>query len=326
MGQNLGWGTIHIVMKILKAVFNLLKDTFQGWQRANSAMLAAALAYYAIISLAPLLVIIVSVAGLLYDRVDVREVILENVRSLAGSQVSEITQSLFESANRTPGGGLTAVISVGVLVYTASVLFAKLKEAINTLWNIAPDPDKGVILTIWTQARSILIVLLMGVILMIFMALSTVLVTLNQFIASLPPFGILPQVGAFFEYLPRLNFGVVLLIFTIFFTAVFKLLPDAKIAWRDVLLGAFVTGLLFTLGEFLIGFYLGRVSPGSAFGAASAVIVILIWIYYSMQIILFGAEFTQVYANRYGKGIAPASTAVEVVRELKDPDQDAEGE
>jgi len=296
---------------VIKSLFFLLKDTFQEWQNANPSMLAAALAYYAIFSLAPLLVVAVSVTGLVYDSLAARALILESIQHVAGSQATEMAQTLFESASRTPGGNLTPIIGLGVLVYAASILFVKLKIAINVIWGIVPDPRRAILLTVWAQARSILMVFAFGVLLILFMSLSTFLVFLHHFLSSIPQF------DSILESLPRADFWVMWLMFTLFFALVFKTLPEVKISWRDVALGGFVTGLLFTIGEFTMGFYLGRVSLGSTFGAASSVIVFLVWVFYSMQIILFGAQFTQIYANRYGRGIHPANHAVRVVRELK---------
>ncbi len=300
------------MMKTIKSLFFLLKDTFQDWLRANPSMLAAALAYYAIFSLAPLLVVAVSVTGLVYDSLTARKLILTSIQQIAGSQVAEMAQVVFESASRTPGGSLTPIIGIGVLVYTASILFVKLKIAINVIWGIIPNPRRALLLSVWAQARSILMVFALGLLLILFISLSTFIVFIHHFLSSIPQF------DHILENLPKADFWVMLLIFTLFFALVFKTLPEVKISWRDVALGAFVTGLLFTIGEFAIGLYLGRVSLGSTFGAASSVIVFLVWVYYSMQIILFGAQFTQVFANRYGHGIHPANHAVLVVRELKD--------
>ena len=302
-------------MALLKSIYRLFIDTYQGWQKANSPLLAAALAYYAIFSLAPLLVVALSIADLAYDQLAARQVILSNVQRIAGQQVMEAIQSILENASQTPASGLIAIISLIVLIYTASVMFVKLKLAINILWGIAPDPRRLLLLSVWSQVRSILLVFTLGLLLILFMATSTLIVTLHQVIAALPRYSLL------LEYLPQADFGIVLLLFTLFFAIVFKTLPEAKISWRDVLLGAFVTGFFFTIGEFLIGFYLGKVSHASTFGAAGSLTLILIWIYLSMQIILFGAEFTLVYANRYGSGIEPAGMAVRVIRLLGESDK-----
>jgi membrane protein len=299
-------------VKIIKAILSLLQETFRGWQEANGSLLAAALAYYAITSLAPLLVIIVSIAGLVYDEAVVRDLLADEVGKVVGSQGVSLTLTIFESASRIPVGGLATVLSLAVMAFMASMLFVRLKQAINALWGIAPHPEKGWIVTLRTHSLSILMVLLIGLMLLVSMTVSTFLVFLNHYLATMP------QVADILQRLPEADFGMVFLLFTLLFTIAFKTLPEVQIAWRDVWLGAAVTGLILTLGEFLIGYYLARVNPGGAFGAASSVIVILIWVYYSMQIILLGAKFTQVFSNRYGSRVLPSAKAVRIIRNLED--------
>ena len=299
-------------MKIIKAIISLLQETLRGWQEANGSLLAAALAYYTITSLAPLLVIMVSIAGLVYDEATVRGMLADEMSKVVGTQGASLTLTIFESASRTPVGGLATGLSLVVMVIMASMLFVRLKQAINALWGIAPHPQKGWIVRLRTHSLSILMVLLIGLLLLVSMTVSTFLVFLNHYLATIP------QVEVWLGQLPEADFGMVFLLFTLLFAIAFKTLPEVQIAWRDVWLGAAVTGLVFTVGEFIIGFYLARINPGGAFGAASSVIVILIWVYYSMQIILLGAKFTQVFSNRYGSRVLPSTKAVRIIRNLED--------
>ncbi len=284
-------------MKIIKAIVSLLNETFRGWQETNGSLLAAALAYYAITSLAPLLVIMVSIAGLVYDKTFVRHMLAAEMSKVVGSQGASLTLTIFESASRTQVGGLATALSLVVMVFMASMLFVRLKQAINVLWGIAPHPEKGWIVTLRTHFLSIMMVLLTGLLLLVSMTVSTFLVFLNHYLATMP------QVEVFLQRLPEADFGMIFLLFALVFAIAFKTLPEVQIAWRDVWLGAAVTGLMFTLGEFVIGYFLARLNPGGAFGAASSVIAILIWVYYSMQITLLGAKFTQVFSNRYGSRV-----------------------
>jgi membrane protein len=299
-------------VRIIKALLSLLNETFQGWQEANGSFLAAALAYYTITSLAPLLVIMVSIAGLVYDESIVRGMVAAEMSKVVGSQGASLTLTIFESASRIRVGGLATGVSLAVMAFMASMLFVRLKQAINALWGIAPHPEKGWIVRLRTHSLSILMVLLIGLLLLVSMTVSTFLVFLNHYLANMP------QLAVLLQRLPEADFGMVFLLFALLFAIAFKTLPEVQIAWRDVWLGAAVTGLAFTLGEFLIGYYLARMNPGGAFGAASSVVAILIWVYYSMQIILLGAKFTQVFSNRYGSRVLPSTRAVRIIRNLED--------
>ena len=188
----------------------------------------------------------------------------------------------------------------------ASIMFVQLKRAINFMWGIDAQPGEGIVVIIQTQLLSLAIVVGAGLLLLASMAFSTASGIITQFFNFLPP--------QFSAALPRVHAGLTWLIFTLAFAVLFKLLPDAIISWKDVWLGAAVTSALFTLGETFIGWYLGRIDLGVAFGAASSIILILIWIYYTMQIILFGAKFTQVYANKYGSQVRPSSRAELVIQ------------
>jgi membrane protein len=299
-------------VKIVKAILSLLQETFKGWQEANGSLLAAALAYYTITAMAPLLVISVSVAGLVYDEKVVRYLVASEMSKVVGAQGANLTLTIFESAGQTHVGGLATGLSLLVMVYAASMLFVRLKQAINALWGIAPHPEKGWIVRLRTHFLSLLMVLMIGLILLVSMTVSTFLVFVNHYLAAVP------QLAQVFQKLPEADFWIVFLLFAILFTIAFKTLPDVQIAWRDVWLGAAVTGLIFTLGEFVIGYYLARMNPGGAFGAASSVIVILIWVYYSMQLILLGAKFTEVFSNRYGSRVLPSTKAVRIIRNFED--------
>jgi membrane protein len=296
-------------MKATKAIYYLTRDTIDGWTKANGTLLAAGLAYYAIFSLAPLLVIAVSVAGLVFRKSDVTERLVKEISIVVNPRMAIAVQRAIESNNFTRGSEFATVLSVLVMLIGASILFVQVKRAINFLWGIAPQPGQGLFIVIRTQFLSFVMVLVIGVLLVVFMVVSTILVSLNQFLNFLPQ--------NIKEVLPEADFGLIFVGFVMLFALTFKLLPDAKIAWRDVWLGAVLTSVAFTVGELLIGFFLGETSLSGAYRAAGSVLLILVWVYYSMQILLFGAKFTQVYANRYGSKVLPSKKAALIIQNLE---------
>jgi len=296
-------------MKVAKAIYYLLRDTVDGWTKANGTLLAAGLAYYAIFSLAPLLVIAVSVAGLVFSESDVTERLVQEISLAVNPRVAIAVERAIESNNFTRGSEFATVLSVLVMLIGASILFVQVKRAINLLWGIAPQPGQGLFIVIRTHFLSFVMVLAIGVLLVVFMIVSTILVSLNQFLDSLPQ--------NIREILPEADFGLIFIGFVLLFALIFKILPDAKIAWRDVWLGAVLTSVAFTVGELLIGFFLGETSLSGVYRAAGSVLLILVWVYYSMQILLFGAKFTQVYANRYGSKVLPSKKAALVIQNLE---------
>lgn len=292
-------------MKLLRAIYALVKETLEGWSQANGNMLAAALAYYAIFSLAPLLVIALAMAGTVFEEAAITIALLKQVGGMVSPDVELALRTIIQNINHYPRSGIAAAISIGVLGISASILFVQLKRAINFLWGIVPQPGKGLIIIIKTHFLSLVMVLIIGLLLIAAMVLGTLLVYMDQIVTIIP---------AFQDVVPQVNFGLMVLAFSLFFALIYKTLPDAEIDWEDVWLGAAVTSVFFTLGEFLIGFYLSRTNLGSAYGAASSFFVVLAWVYFSMQIILFGAKFTQVYADRHGSKVRPDKRTDLIIR------------
>jgi membrane protein len=230
--------------------------------------------------------------------------LVHEISSYVSPQVADAIQSAIENIHQVWFSGYAAVISILITVVTASILFVQLKRAINFMWGIVPHPGKRLHITLRTHFLSFIMVLVTGVLLLTAMVVSTALVSFNQRLHLLYP--------AIDAVLPDGDFGLIFIGFTLLFALIFKTLPDAHIAWKDVWLGAVVTGVLFTLGEYLIGYYLGRINLG-VYGAVGSIFLILLWVYYTMQIILFGAKFTQVYANRHGSRLKPSVRAGLVV-------------
>jgi len=283
--------------------WSVLKQTIQEWQRDKVSRLAAALAYYTAFSLAPVLVIAIAIASFLFDQSMVQTRIIEQLRSLLGDNGAELIQEMLTSAQSQESGSFWAtVISVGLLILGASGLFIQLQDALNTVWNVVPRPDAGMWRLIRDRLLSFGMVLVIGFLLLVSLLLSAGLSAASSLFGDT----LLGWALGWQILNAVVSFGIVALLFGL----IYKILPDATISWSDVRVGALITALLFTLGKALIGLYLGNSSVASAYGAAGSFVVLLLWIYYSAQILLFGAEFTQVYANRFGSPIRPDENSV----------------
>lgn len=300
-------------MKYIKEAFSLFRETYLGWSQANSVMLAAALSFYTLLSLAPLLFIAVSVAGMIFSERAVTETLIKEVSTMVSPQTALALRTVLESRGFPRGSGLATTAGVIATLIGASLMFVQLKNAINLLWGIAPHPKHGLFVRVRTHFLSFLMIFVVIVLLLGLMVASTMLVSLNQFLQFLPA----PLV----ERLPEADFGLTFIGFIALFAVIFKALPDAETSWRDVLIGAAATSVLFTLGGFLFGVYLGNVALFSAYGATASVILILVWVNFSMNIILFGAKLTQVLANRYGSQVVPSKRAARILHRL-DIDRD----
>lgn len=286
----------------IKSSFSMIKETFKEWMEDRAPLQAAAMAFYTIFSLAPLLLIIISVAGLVFGREAAQGALVGQLRGLLGDQGAEMIQTMIANAHKSGASIITTIIGIVTLLLGASGVFGHLQEMLNTIWDVKPAPNRGIMGAIRSRFLSFSMVLGVGFLLVVSLVLSAALAALTQYLGT-----ILPGADALWH---AVNFVVSFLVITLLFAMIFKVLPEAKVAWRYVWLGAVVTALLFTAGKFLLGLYLGQSAVGSTFGAAGSLIIILLWIYYSAQILFLGAEFTQVYARRRGAGIRPAEGAV----------------
>ena len=290
-------------------VFKLIKATFDDWMEDNALRLSAALAYYSTFSIAPLLVIAISVAGLVLGEEAVRGELGQQLQSYIGKQAAEGVQTMVQSASKPSDGWLGATIGFATLMLGAAAIFGQLKDALNTIWEVKAKGGGGV----WGFLRARLlnfgVVLVIGFLLLISLLLTTALAAMSGYVEHF--IGVPSFLGAMVGFV--ISFGVV----TTLFAFIFKVLPDAEIEWRHVWIGAAVTALLFELGKFGLGFYLGRASTASSFGAAGSVVLLLLWVYYASCILLFGAEFTQVYARETGHEIKPTAGAVPVTAEAR---------
>ena len=285
----------------VKSIFRLIKEAFGEWQQDKASLLAAALAYYTVFSITPLLVIAISIAGTVFGEEAAQGEIVGQINQLVGQQGAEAIETALANADRPQLGSAASIISIVLLFIGASGVFAQLQEALNTVWNVKAKPNQGIWGFIRKRLLSFGIVLSIGFMLLVSLILSAMLSGIGKLEINLLP-GLTPlwQIA---------NFVVSFCFITLLFALIYKYLPDVKIRWKDVVVGAITTAFLFTIGKFLIGLYLGRGSLGSTYGAAGSLIVFLAWVFYSAQILLFGAELTQVYARKYGKKIRPDSHA-----------------
>ncbi len=288
----------------IKTVFQLFKQAFAEWQEDKVTLLAAALAYYTVFSITPLLVIAIAIAGAVFGQDAARGEIIGQINNLVGEQGAQIIETGLANADQPKISSVASIISVIVLLVGASGVFAQLQEALNTVWDVKAKPKKGKG-SIWEFIRKRLLsfgmVLAIGFLLLVSLITSAMLSGIGKLQINLLP--------GFTPIWQLLNFAVSFGFISLLFALIYKYLPDVKIRWKDVWVGATITALFFTIGKFLIGLYLGQGSLGSAYGAAGSLIVFLAWVFYSAQILLFGAEFTQVYARKYGQKIRPDSHA-----------------
>lgn len=286
----------------IKTAIGLLRETFTEWNEDKASRLAAALAYYTVFSLAPMLIIAIAIAGAVFGEEAARGEIVTQIQGLVGRDGAKFIETAIEGASKPRAGTIASLISVAVLLFGASGLFAQLQDSLNTIWEVQPKPGRGLIGILRDRFLSFTMVLGVGFLLLVSLVLSAGLSGVVNFLGSL-----LPGIGALLQLA---NFLLSFAVTTLLFGLIYKVLPDVKIAWSDVWSGAIVTSLLFSIGRFALGLYLGNSSFGSTYGAAGSVVIILVWVYYAAQILFFGAEFTQVYARRYGSRIVPAKNAM----------------
>jgi membrane protein len=271
--------------------WNLAKDTALAFVEDAALGRGAAIAFYTVTSIAPLLLIVVAIAGLVFGREAAQGAITEQLTGLMGSQTAQLLEQAVANASNPSSGVLASLIGVVTLIATASGAFGELQAALNAFWKAKPK-DGTVSRLIRARAASMGLVATLGFLLVVSLAVSAGLTAFGKYLNAILPFGQ--------ALMSALNAVISFALIAVMFAAIYKVLPDCDLQWRDVLVGAAVTSLLFVIGKSLIGWYLGSSAVGSAYGAAGALIVLLFWVYYSVQIFLLGAEFTKVYASRHG--------------------------
>lgn len=275
-----------------KTIWVLLKDTATKWQKDKVSLWAAAIAFYTIFSIAPLLIIAIAIAGAVFGRETAQNQIVGQIQALIGKQGAQAVQVMIQNAQHSGSSGILATgFGIVTLWLGASGVFGQMQEALNTIWNVQPQPGLNIKNFLQKRLLSFAMVLVFGFLLIVSLIVSTVLAAIANFFGHLFPGWIL--LGQILNFIFSLG-GT-----TVLFALIYKVLPDLKIAWGNLWIGAGVAALLFNFGKFLIGLYLGNSSIGSSYGAASSLVIVLIWVFFSAQILLLGAEFTQVYTQQH---------------------------
>jgi membrane protein len=285
----------------LAAAWTLAKTTGNDFMDDNALRLAAALAYYALLSLAPLVVLAIAIAGFAVGDQSARGAIARELGAVVGSEGGQAVETIVRSAQAPAAGILSTIIGIVVLFFGASGVFTELQSALDTVWAVVPKPGRGIKGVIRDRLFSFAMVMGVAFLLLVSLILSAGLSAVGHFFEHLLPGG-----EAVWQ---MLNFVISLVVVSALFAVMFKTVPDAKVAWRDAWVGGAVTSVLFSIGKFLIALYLGKSSVSSAYGAAGSLVVLVIWVYYSACILLVGAEFTRVYASRFGQRIEPTDNA-----------------
>jgi membrane protein len=279
-----------------RAIWELIKQTGREFLDDKAPRLGAAMAFYTALSIAPLLLVVTGIAGLAFGEQAVRGEIASQLSALLGREQAEVVEGMLARSASPSGGILATVIGLVTLLVGATMFFAELQGALDTVWNVKPEQtSSGIWGLVKNRLLSFAMICAMAFLLLVSLVFSAVLTSLGHVFDNWLPYST--------AWMGAGNVGLSLLITTAMFTLIFKVLPHARVAWSDVWVGALLTAVLFNVGKYLIGLYLGTVSIGSTFGAAGSFMVLLVWVYYSTQILLLGAEFTQVYATRFGSGV-----------------------
>lgn len=283
-------------------------DTIQEFKDDRIAGIAGSLAFFTILSLAPLLLITVSVVGVVTDRDTVEGEVYQEISDAAGTRAADLVQDMVRNVNETRSGGIAALFGIVTLLYGAISIFGQLQEALNAVWEVDVRPEEGLVRTIKRRLWAAMMLPVTGLVLLLALATDTALSAVVHYLGD--------EVSqlALVYVLQVVSLVAFTLVITFLFAFIYRYLPDVEIEWNDVIIGAAVTAVLFIIGQTLLSLYLTRGSVSSTYGAAGTFMVVLLWVYYSAQIFLFGAEFTQAYARRRGKDIQPSSYAYHVKR------------
>ena len=291
----------------IRKVYNLFKSAGNGFIDDNAFKLAAALSYYTVFALGPLLIIVISLAGVFYGQEAAEGSIYYQLNGLLGAeaarQIQDIINNIQESESSTTG----AIVGGIILLIGATGVFTEMQDSINYIWSVKAKPKKSWVKYLSNRLLSFSIVIGMGFLLLVSLVINAVLNAISERLTRIFP-------NSDIDLFTSLNMIILVVTITGMFAAVFKLLPDATISWRDALIGAVLTAALFLVGKTLIGYYLGRANLGVTYGTAASIVILLIWVYYSALILYFGAEFTKMYAIQAGEGIRPKETAVFIIK------------
>jgi membrane protein len=285
---------------VLKAIWSLMWDAANGWLDHRASRTGAALAFYTVFSLAPVLTLSIAIAGFVFGEAAARGEIVGQIGDLVGPQGAQLVQSVLQNASRPGAGFIATVVSIVTLILGANTALAELKAGLDQTWNVPPEKRTGFWYSIRTRLLSVGLILSLGFLLLVSLVISAALTALENFSRGEMLIN---------TVLTWINFLFAFVLVATLFATIYKVLPSVKIAWRDVTIGSLVTAILFTAGKFAIGAYIGNSGLASSYGAAGSVVLILIWVYYSAQILLYGAEFTHAFAYRFGSYAKPEAAA-----------------
>ena len=286
-----------------KSIWTIIKNSGQDFINFRITRMSAALAYYTIFSIAPLIILVISVSTIFYGRSAIEGSVYGEIRSFVGDAAALQIQDLIKNATIAKGSAFASVASIIALIIGATGIFGEIQDSINFIWGLKAKPKRGILKILVNRLLSFSIIVSVSFILLVSLMVNTVLDILSNRLIK-----IFPQITVYLAYAG--NFLITFIVTTFLFGVIFKILPDAKIKWRDVLTGAVTTSLLFMLGKFGITFYLGTKNIGNTYGAAGSIIIVLLWVYYSAIILYFGAAFTKNYAHNKGRRIYPNDYAV----------------
>lgn len=287
----------------LNKYVSFAKEIFSEFSSDNATKLSASLSYYTIFSLAPMLVVIISVASIFYGREAIQGEIYGQINWLIGKDAARQIEELIKNASLSQKSGIAAIVGTVTLLLGATGVFAEIQDSINFIWSLKAKPKSGILKYFINRLLSFSLILSLGFLLIVSLMVNTLLDIFSQRLQLF-----FEDITVYFFFI--INLLIVLSVITILFAIIFKVLPDGKIAWKDALLGAGVTATFFMVGKFLIGYYLGQSAVLTTFGAAGSVVIILLWVYYSSTILFLGAEFTKVYTRHFGTPIQPNKNAV----------------
>jgi len=286
-----------------KGVLKLLRDTFKGFSDDNVFKLSGSLAYFTVFSIGPMLIVMIFFADLFYGREAVEGTVYGQIKGFVGAAAAEQIQQIIKSATLSGKSTITAIIGFLTLIIGATTVFAEIQDSVNIIWNLKAKPKNGWLKIILNRLISFSVVVGLGFILLVSLIVNGLIEGLMDRLQAR-----FPDLTVIIVYI--INLLITFIVITGLFTVIFKVLPDAKIKWRDVMVGAMTTAILFMLGKFAITFYIGSTNVGTTYGAAGSFVVLLVWVYYSSLILYFGAEFTKAYAAHFGSRIYPSQYAV----------------
>ena len=285
-----------------KSLWQFLKDVFTQWMGDEPFVLASSLSYYTLFSIAPLLIIAIAVAGFVFGREAAQNQIVETIGGMISPESAEAIQGMIQNASNQPKAGIiSTVVGAVTLLIGAGAVVGQLQTSLNKIWEVEPKSGQGIWVLIRQRFISFAMVLAVGFLLLVSLIMTALLTGFSQFLGSL--MGGAEFIGHLLDII--VSFGFI----TLLFAMIYKFVPDVQIQWKDVWIGAALTSILFTIGKYLIGLYLGSTGASSVYGAAGSLVMVLLWVYYSSLIFFLGAEFTQGYATTYGSGVVPAPYA-----------------